>query len=268
MNDEELLKAVGRSARSAAPRDERWEQLAAGELSEEQRERLRAEAAESEAAAQAYEAFRPLGPDFQARVVDRLLAGHAAPAADADAAAAVPESAKVIPFRRRITRFAVVPLALAASLLVAVGALTMLRNEAVPALPGYGLRLEGQVAVMRGETPPPAAAPFATGNQFRLLLTPATPVRGDVVVRSYVLADAAPVPLLAPPPRISGDGAVLIEGTVGSDVRLPSGASRLLVIVGRESHLPDPRAIAAQLGAAGQQQNDEWAAWMLPLRVE
>ena len=30
MNDEELLKAMGRSVRAAGPRDERWDQLAAG----------------------------------------------------------------------------------------------------------------------------------------------------------------------------------------------------------------------------------------------
>ena len=36
----------------------------------------------------------------------------------------------------------------------------------------------------------------------------------------------------------------------------------------RESKLPDPGALAERLGAAGQAQNDDWAAWMLPVRTE
>jgi hypothetical protein len=270
MNDEELLKAVGRSVRAAEPHDERWDKLAAGTLTDAERAALLAEVAQSETAARAYEAYRPLGTDFQARMVERLLApsAPAAEGADAVTVAVAAASAKVIPFRRRALRFAGVPLALAASVLVAFGALTLLRQHAVPALPGYGLRLEGQVTVMRGETPPPASAPFVRGNEFRLLLTPATKVEGKVVARSYVLAGAGPQPLVAPPARISDDGAVLIQGTVGADVQLPQGAARLLVVVGRESQLPDPRALAAQLGAAGQVQNDEWAAWMLPVSVE
>jgi hypothetical protein len=283
MNDEELMKALGRTARTEPALDERWDKLAAGTLSDTEREALLEEAARSDEAAQAYEAFRPLGAEFQARVVHRLLDEAArsdqSPASEASSgavrtAAAVPadarpaEAARVVPFRRRATRFTVVPLALAASLLLAVGVVTFMRPGAVPALPGYGLALEGQVTLMRGQTPPPQAAPFAQGNHFRLVLTPATRVEGQVVARGYVLSDGEPAPLVAPAPRISDDGAVLIEGEVGRDVQLPQGNARLLVIVGRESKLPDPRVLAEQLGAAGQSQSADWAAWMLPVRSE
>src|SRR5262245_60200152 len=77
MNDEELMKALGRTARAEPALDERWDRLAAGTLSEAEHEALLEEAARSDAAADAYEAFRPLGAEFQARVVHRLV-GEAA----------------------------------------------------------------------------------------------------------------------------------------------------------------------------------------------
>jgi hypothetical protein len=264
MNDEELMKVLGRAARAQRPADDRWEALAADRLSDAEREQLLEEAARSDEAADAYEAFRPLGAEFRARVVARLMAEQELGSAQGPRQA----TAKVVPFPRRALRFAGVPLALAASALVAVGVLTLVRSGAVPALPGYGLRLEGQVTLMRGETPPPEAAPFAPGNHFRLVLTPDQRVEGGVVARSYLLVGDEPEPFAAPAPRISADGAVLIEGEVGRDVQLPHGPARLLVIVGREAKLPEPRALALRLGAAGQEQGSDWAAWMLPVRSE
>jgi hypothetical protein len=263
MNDEELLKAVGRSAPARQPLDERWDELAADRLSDAEREALLVAAASSEDASDAYEAFRPLGAEFQARVVARLM-GDQARDAEREAKPAPP---RVVPFRRRTLRFAGIPLALAASVLLAVGLVMFIRPGATPALPGYGLRLEGQVTLMRGETPPPAAAPFAAGNHFRLVLTPEKRVEGDVIARAYVLDGGEPE-MLAAPPKISSDGAVLIEGEVGRDVQLPPGDSRLLVIVGRESKLPGAPALAARLGASGEEQTSDWAAWMLPVRSE
>jgi len=279
MTDEELLKAMGRAARADQPLDERWDKLAAGELTDAERDELLEAAAHSEEAADAYEAFRPLGAEFEARVVERLRAGRAgaarssAPGAAAEAPpgrarGAEPVARKVVPFPQRERRRSFVPLALAASLLVAVGVATLLRQGAAPALPGYGLRLDGQVTLMRGESPPPQAAPFAAGNTFRLVLTPETRVDGEVAARAYLLSDGSIEPLPAPAPRTSDDGAVLIEGEVGDDVLLPQGAARILVVVGRESKLPDPAALAARLGAAGQEQSDDWSAWMLPVRTE
>ena len=58
--------------------DERWDRLAAGTLSAEEEAELRALAAASPEAARAYEAFRPLGADFQARVVEAIRAQEVA----------------------------------------------------------------------------------------------------------------------------------------------------------------------------------------------
>jgi RNA polymerase sigma factor (sigma-70 family) len=54
--------------------DERWDRLAAGTLSAEEEEELRALADSSPEAREAYKAFKPLGADFQARVVSAINA--------------------------------------------------------------------------------------------------------------------------------------------------------------------------------------------------
>jgi hypothetical protein len=273
MHDEDLMKALGRAARAEPSPDARYDALAAGTLSDAERDALLEEAARSEAAAEAYDAFRPLGAEFQARVVHRILAGRgAAPGGDREAAAPGPaaapaEARKVVPFPVRTAR-RFIPLALAASVLVAVG-LVMLRGEGGGPLPGYGLTLEGQVMLMRGEAPPAEAAPFAPGNRFRLVLTPERDVAGEVEARAWVQTpDGRVEPLAAPAARIAETGAVLIEGDVGGDVQLPQGESTLFVVVGRAGALPDAGEATAAVGAEGRAQADAWTAWAIPLRVE
>ena len=53
-------------------RDERWDRLAAGTLTAKEEIELKALAASSPEAMEAYVAFKPLGPDFQARVVSAI----------------------------------------------------------------------------------------------------------------------------------------------------------------------------------------------------
>ena len=71
MNDR-LLKELGDLARQQdeaerARFDERWDRLAAGTLTAEEEAELKALAEASPEDREAYEAFRPLGADFQAR---------------------------------------------------------------------------------------------------------------------------------------------------------------------------------------------------------
>src|SRR5947199_7226982 len=75
--EDQLLKELGALARreEEAERsrlDERWDRLAAGTLTSEEDAELKALAASSPEAREAYEAFRPLGADFQARVVSAI----------------------------------------------------------------------------------------------------------------------------------------------------------------------------------------------------
>jgi RNA polymerase sigma-70 factor (ECF subfamily) len=78
MNKDPILSELGALARQEgegeSPLDERWDRLAAGTLTAEEDTELRALAASSPEAREAYEAFRPLGAAFQARVVSAINA--------------------------------------------------------------------------------------------------------------------------------------------------------------------------------------------------
>src|SRR5436305_6363036 len=119
-----LLRELGDLARSEtkaeeARFDERWDRLAAGTLTAEEDAELKALAASSPEAREAYEAFRPLGADFQARVVSAINA----------------ERPRVLPFRRMIHR-AEIWVGLAAAM--AAGVFFLVRGPATQApLPGY-----------------------------------------------------------------------------------------------------------------------------------
>src|SRR5437764_1238935 len=72
-----LLRELGDLARSEAEAekarfDDRWDRLAAGTLNAEEEAELKALAESSPEYREAYEAFRPLGADFQARVVSKI----------------------------------------------------------------------------------------------------------------------------------------------------------------------------------------------------
>ena len=100
--------------------DERWDRLSAGELSPEEEAELRALAETSEEARLAYEAFRPLGPEFQARVVQKIQAQSQAEAEAAEAARKKQEPRKLFYFPRpaRFAAWGTAAAAAAASLMI------------------------------------------------------------------------------------------------------------------------------------------------------
>ena len=96
-----LLRDLGDLARSEAEAeearfDDRWDRLAAGTLTADEEAELKALAESSPEAREAYEAFRPLGADFQARVVSAIKAERA----DETPSAPTEPRPRVLPFRR------------------------------------------------------------------------------------------------------------------------------------------------------------------------
>src|ERR1700704_3282793 len=103
-----LLRELGDLARSESTAEEarfgdRWDHLAAGTLTAEEEAELKALAESSPEDRETYEAFRPLGADFQARVVSAINAERAKPA---EAPRPQPQDPvpRVLPFRRIIRR--------------------------------------------------------------------------------------------------------------------------------------------------------------------
>lgn len=276
MTDDEIwLRELARVAKDEQQAeetrlDERWDRLSAGELSAEEEAALRALAESSEDAREAYEAFRPLGPDFQARVVQALRDQRAAASETAPLAPDGPAepSARVLQFRRRVRRLS--GWLAAAAPIAAILVLVLRGPGALPPLPDYQPHPSGGVQAMRGATDD--LGTLVPGSSFDLVLTPQTAVSGEVGVRCFLARDARgaglrswPVPEAAIQKRPGG--AVKIHGTVGREIVIPPGDWTLWAVVGRPRRLPDAAALRAHL-TQGRARAPDWEALKIALKAE
>jgi hypothetical protein len=246
----------------AARLDERWDRLAAGELTAEEEAELRALAETSPEAREALEAFRPLGPDFEARVVDAVAAELAAQAPEPERRE--PRS-QPRPSRRHIGRRGgwVAAAAAAAAALV-----LLLRPAELPPLPTYNVKLIGGDQSSRGtQTRPFDGLPIVTqGSLIYLVASPAGQVTGPVEAQVFVAQGSEIVPLELKSRLEQRNGAVRLRGTLGREIQLPSGEQTIWLIVGRPGKIPPASEVAGEL-RAGRIRQKNWEAMSVRLRV-
>ncbi|MFP5285496.1 MAG: hypothetical protein ACLGI9_07145 [Thermoanaerobaculia bacterium] len=265
MSEDRILRELGRLAREEreaeeARLDERWDRLAAGTLTAEEEAELRALAETSPEAREAYEAFRPLGAGFQARVVDAAAAELRDPAGPQE-----PRS-RVLPFRRpaaRLTGWLVAAGTVAAALLL------FLRTPASPSLDTlYAVaELSGGARAFRGGEAEPSKV-FVPGSLLTLVLSPNPPVSGPVEARGFLARGRKIVPLEPKPSfEVVQGGAVRLRGTLGKEIRLPPGEQRLWIVVGRPGKIPSVRELEAELREQ-RTRHEHWQALYADLRVE
>jgi len=237
MSEDRLLRDLGQLAKEEegaerARLDERWDRLAAGTLTPEEEAELRALAETSPEAREAWEAFRPLGPEFQARVVEKI-------------AAELPQEKKgrLLPFRpARILGWAT---AAAAAAAVAV---VLLRPSAAP-LPDYQIvSISGGSSEMRGEQP----RDFAPGDRIGVRLRPARESRAGRLEGQLFLVRNGELRRLETKSESHPEGAVEITGTLGHD--LQQGTWTLWAVVGRQGDLPEPAELRSR-GGPGREED-------------
>ena len=271
MTEDRLTEELARVAREEEVKqrrllDERWDFLAAGDLSAEDRRELEARAGESATGAAAWEAFRPLGADFRQQLAAKLTA---AAGAEEPVAPKTPVKGQVVPFerprRRRWVQWSIPAAAIAASLVLVFRPL-----GEMPPLPSYEIVVGGTVAEQRSVSAPDpeGVQPFAAGNRFELVLTPLTAVEGAVSAKIWRLQAGQLRALSSPPPEVAASGTVRLRGTVGEGLDLPQGRSSLVVVVGRSGELPGDTELVAALSSAQQAAGDAWRAWRVELRVQ
>lgn len=224
--------------------DGRWDRLSRGELSPDEEAELRALAGTSEEAHAAWEAFRPLGPEFHASVVQKVRKQG------------LEKSKKLLPFRRRIAGWSAV-----AALAAAASVMLVLRPLAP--LPDYSLEVTG-VSASRGDEPETAPV-LVPGNRFEVTVRPATEVaRGSKLEAYCVLAQDRELRPLEVRSEIVPAGLVRMTGSLGHDV--PPGAWTLWAVVGRPGKLPDPAASTFSTGARVRQR--DWVAVPKDIRIQ
>lgn len=266
MSEDRLLKELGHLARreeeaERARLDERWDRLEAGTLTPEEEAELRALAESSVEAREAYEAFSPLGADFQARVI-----GAITPELPREPSRK-PRS-RLLPYRRdpgRLELWLGAAAAVAAVLLILVRWLL-----APPPLPVYTVALSGGAQTYRGEPVPPSGPPlFVPGSLLTLDVRPEQPVEGPVEVRALAapLAGAGEIlPLPEDLVEVAG-GNARFRGTLGREIQLRPGTWRIWIVAGRPGKIPKESALRDAL-RAGETRHAGWQAVSTDLRVE
>ena len=249
MNEDRFLRELGDQARredeaEKARFDERWDRLAAGTLTAAEDAELKALAESSPEAREAYEAFRPLGADFQARVMSAINAERS-----------------VIPFRRAAVRRIEVWLGAAAA--VAAGVFFLVRGPALPPLPAYSIdALSGNQTVRGGEPSPPSGTPvFDPDSQLTLVARPPRLVTTPVDAKAFLAHGAELFPWQ--PGKPGTGGAFRFDGNLSG---FPTGDWKVWVVVGRPGGIPSASALQAEL-RAGRTQGPDWQAISKDLRI-
>lgn len=251
-----LLRELGDLARSEtkaeeARFDDRWDRLAAGTLTAEEEAELKALAESSPEIREAYQAFQPLGADFQARVVSKINAQR---------------RRRVLPFRQ-VVRRAEVWVGFAAA--VAAGVFFLVRGPAQSPLNVQVTEFSGGVNESRGNEPKSSGLPiFVPGAPLTFAVTTASFVPG--VEARVLLSPLSGGEFLALEPaphlEITEQGAVLLQGTVGREIQLPPGDWRLWIVVGRKGRIPSVKELQAEL-REGRTRNGDWEAVAKDLRM-
>lgn len=194
--------------------DPRWRQLAAGTLSAEELEALRAKAGED--AAMLEDLFRPMEASFRSQLAAQWTKERKYPAR--------PTSSNWWLSKRRAA------LAFAAVAAVALIWISVPFTTVHPALPHYTLTTEGHTKIWRGTPSPGALDHYQQGAPLQWLLRPDEPFADEVKVRVFLRSGEKtqewPVDV-----EISQSGAIRLSGSVGVELDAPQGTHEVLVVV-------------------------------------
>jgi hypothetical protein len=266
MSDDDFLRELAqanqdREAEERSRLDERWDRLSAGELSPGEEAELRALAAASPEAREAYEAFRPLGPEFQASVV-RAIQAQGLPEAETAVPEAPKPPAKVLPFLKPalVIGWSTAAAAAAAAMLV------LLVRPSVP-LPAYtSLEVSGGSRTMRGG-PPEGDRKFAPGDRIQVTLpaqAKASYGKKSLEAQGFLSCDHTVRPLEAPS-QVERNGAVRIKGSISHDVH--PGPCTVWAVVCRRGNLPEPADLQS-LSTSGPVRQEDCVAVPREIRIQ
>jgi len=258
-----LLRELGDLARSQtkaeeARFDERWDRLAAGTLTAEEEAELKALADSSPEYREAYEAFRPLGAEFQARVVSAIQSKQAAERAAGDRQRETQKRPPPVPpFWQRMVRRPEVWAGFAAAVVVVF--LLVPPPPVLTPLSDYTAEAKAQSEYRGSES-----RPAHPGSQVIVTLRPDTEVKPPLEARSF-LSRAGTVDLRPwqSTPEIKGNGVVILRGALPKDIQ--AGLWTVWGIVARPDRMPpDPQAELR----AGRTGNADWRAASTNLQID
>jgi hypothetical protein len=238
MAESDLGRMIGEHMRADDNElDPRLEGYAHGEIGDEERAALEAEAARNPERARALSLHAPLSGEFRARLQAQSL-----------------RSVRTAPrLRRRATTIGVV------GALAAAAAIVFFLRPRPEGLPAFAAAIEVGDQEWRGQQQPRRRAAHMD-TPVSILLRPERAVSGQVDAALWVrTADATfRSPVAA---QRSADGAVRWVGTAGSMASGRTGAMTFIAVVGRAGALPAAESVIAQRG------DESWRSFWIALDV-
>jgi hypothetical protein len=254
-NDDRLARALREAAKAEEQdriADARWDALARGELSEDERAELVALAEKDPALSGAPALFEPLGAEAEARFLaaiqhelgaERKADQGAAKAAE-PVAGARPAEVVSLDARRRLRRGWMVgsaALALAAGVALWVATRS---DGGGAALPEYALLVSGGERDVRADEP--KAVTLAPGSRVTMTLRPAEPAAIPLEARAFLVQGSTEIALDAAV-EVSADGAVRMAGRVPAAAALAAGEAEIVAAIGRRGTVAGRPATIAEL---------------------
>ncbi len=208
--------------------DPRLERHARGELGDEERAALEADASRDPALARALALHAPLSAELRARLQQQSL-----------------RSVRTAPRLRRRTMIAGVVGSLAAA-----AAVVFLFRPGPKGLPEFAATIEVGDQEWRGQQQSTPHEPADIDTPLSILLRPERSVAGQVDAALWVRTGDSTFrsPVAA---ERSPDGAVRWVGTAGSMAGGRTGAVTFIAVVGRAGALPGEKSVVAQRGGEG-----------------
>ena len=283
MSDENWIRELAKAHRERQAEEEGqlgkpWDRLSSSELSAEEEAELLALAESSEEGREAYEAFRPLGPEFHASAVKAIREQKIQEQAEKPTLMKV--LAKLFFFRR--VQFA--GWGTAAAAVAAVWFLHV--HNPLPPLPPYTMDPPQGDQDSRGEIGLSTGLPvFHPGSLLPLNLAPQQSVKGPVEAHAFLVDGGDLVPWKPEPPvEVAESGMVRLRGTLGEEIQLPPGEQTIWIVVSRKGKSPSLSELQASLRTrrtrygnwqavcdaitASPLRQDQWQVACANLRVE
>ena len=178
--------------------------------------------------------------------------------------AAVPDADLAAPRRRNEGRRWLVPLAVAASILILV-----LAWPSPEPLPAYSANLSGNVQPLRSPSLDAVdeIADFTPGSRISFLLQPETAPDPVPTARAYLRRDGEFRALSAAMVGVDSQGVISLRGRVGSEVLLPQGESDIILVAARPGSLPSRDRLRAELRGSLRAGSEYWIALGRKIRV-
>lgn len=256
MDNDKLLKTLGEHARRQAVEHvlgDRWDAYCAGRLSEEELRQLHDQLPIVLDGEKIEEAFKPLSEEFREAMFTQSKRQAGTPVDEGE----IEQNVTTLKPRRIF----LVPAALAATLLAALGvSLLLLSSKDFAPLPRYEAVLVGGTE-FRSQELTESERNFNQGEQLQLTFTPASRIDETIEGSAWLINGLAVQHLDQVDFEFAESGAVRLAGRIGQELPGAPGKYRLLVSIGLPKAALSAKDLVSRFEEEGQLSGQGWQAW-------